>query len=473
MGILPLDWLWISGVNDYCMDRAKLWSAVLENFKLSVTEGNFNTYFKSTQLLNTSDAGGRLVCEVAVNNALIKDILDRRYYGQIIAELERLTHSKCELVFKIGIHTNKTKEVLPLFEEKNNINSDVYKKTGLRPDFTFDNYAVSGSNQMAFAAATAVARNPGTSYNPLFIYGGVGVGKTHLMQGIGNVLLARGENAQLFCASEEFTNELVEAIRNKSTDKVRAKYRRVKLLMIDDVQFIAGKPTVQEEFFHTFNAIQKAGGQIVMTSDKPPAEILKLEDRLKSRFGAGMIVDVGQPDFELRSAILLIKAKSRGIELDPEVCQLAAEHIEGIRELEGFLMQLKSKTEVLGLTKPNLEIASELLKLHHAKIKNSHVITPHEIINTVGEFFNVGVQQIKGDRRSAHIVRPRQILMYLLRFDAKLPTEEIGRLLGGRDHTTVMHGSEKMQLLLDIDPKLQSDIHTLQNKLGIRGDKYS
>ncbi len=451
------------------MDRQKLWSAVLENFKLSVTEGNFNTYFKSTQLLNTSDAGGRLVCEVGINNALIKDILDRRYYGQIVAELERISGQKCEIVFKIGIHTNKIKEVLPLFEEKNNINSDVYRKTGLRPDFTFDNYAVSGSNQMAFAAATAVARNPGTSYNPLFIYGGVGVGKTHLMQGIGNVLLSRGENAQLFCASEEFTNELVEAIRNKSTDKVRAKYRRVKLLMIDDVQFIAGKPTVQEEFFHTFNAIQKAGGQIVMTSDKPPTEILKLEDRLKSRFGAGMIVDVGQPDFELRSAILLIKAKGHGIELDPEVCQLAAEHIEGIRELEGFLMQLKSKTEVLGLTKPNLEIASELLKLHHTKIKNNHVITPHEIINTVGEFFNVGVQQIKGDRRSAHIVRPRQILMYLLRFDAKLPTEEVGRLLGGRDHTTVMHGSEKMQLLLDTDTKLQSDIHILKKRLGIGG----
>src|SRR3989344_436354 len=301
------------------MDRQKLWSAVLENFKLSVTEGHFNTYFKSTQLLNTSEAGGRLVCEVGINNALIKDILDRRYYGQIIAELERLTGNKCELVFKIGVPSNKPKEILPLFEEKNTINSDVYKKTGLRPDFTFDNYAVSGSNQMAFAAATAVAKHPGVSYNPLFIYGGVGVGKTHLMQGIGNVLLGRGENAQLFCASEEFTNELVEAIRTKSTNNVRAKYRRVKLLMIDDVQFIAGKPTVQEEFFHTFNAIQKAGGQIVMTSDKPPQEILKLEDRLKSRFGAGMIVDVGAPDFELRSAILLIKAKNRGLELGPEI----------------------------------------------------------------------------------------------------------------------------------------------------------
>ncbi|MEK7163680.1 MAG: chromosomal replication initiator protein DnaA [Patescibacteria group bacterium] len=455
------------------MDRQKLWSAVLENFKLSVSEGNFNTYFKSTQLLNTSGAGGRLVCEVGINNALIKDILDRRYYGQIIAELERLTGNKCELSFVIRSQelgaSNKTVKALPLFEEKNNINSDVYKKTGLRPDFTFDNYAVSGSNQMAFAAATAVAKNPGTSYNPLFIYGGVGVGKTHLMQGIGNVLLGRGENAQLFCASEEFTNELVEAIRTKSTNNVRAKYRRVKLLMIDDVQFIAGKPTVQEEFFHTFNAIQKAGGQIVMTSDKPPQEILKLEDRLKSRFGAGMIVDVGAPDFELRSAILLIKAKNRGMELDPEISQLAAEHIEGIRELEGFLMQLKSKTEVSGLLKPNLEIASEILKLHHAKVRNNHVITPHEIINTVGEFFNVGVQQIKGDRRSAHIVRPRQILMYLLRFDAKLPTEEIGRLLGGRDHTTVMHGSEKMQLLLDTDTKLQSDIHTLKIRLGIGG----
>ena len=451
------------------MDRHKIWAAVLESFRLIVTPGTFATYFKNTELISSVEAGERLVCEVGVANPSIRETLDRRYYGQIVAELERLTSKKCELVFKIIAKAPKTPDDLPLFEEKNNTNSESFKRTGLRADFTFDNYAVSGSNQMAYAAATAVGRSPGAAYNPLFIYGGVGVGKTHLMQGIGNTLIQKGETAILFCASEEFTNELVEAIRNKSTEKVRAKYRKVKLLMIDDVQFIAGKPTVQEEFFHTFNAIQKAGGQIVMTSDKPPSDILKLEDRLKSRFGAGMIVDVGAPDFELRSAILLIKSKQRGIELTPEISQVVADHVKGLRELEGFLMQLQAKLDSEKLSEVTLDIAEQILKLRHPRVSNNHVITPMEIINFVSDFYNIGVQQIKGDRRSAHIVLPRQILMFILRFDAKLPLEEIGRLLGGRDHTTVMHGSEKIQLLLDTNTKIESDIHTLRKRLGIGG----
>jgi chromosomal replication initiator protein len=453
----------------YGMDRPKIWAAVLENFKLIVTPGTFAAYFKNTELINMSESGERLICEIGVANPSIREALDRRYYGQIVSELERLTAKKCELVWSFVAKPSRPPKDLPLFEENSTANFEAIKKTGLRPDFTFDNYAVSNSNQMAYAAATAVGRNPGFAYNPLFIYGGVGVGKTHLMQGIGNTLIKNGETAVLFCASEEFTNELIEAIRNKSTEKVRAKYRKVKLLMIDDVQFIAGKPTVQEEFFHTFNAIQKAGGQIVMTSDKPPSAISKLEDRLKSRFGAGLIVDVGAPDFELRSAILLIKSKQRGIHLSPEVSQVVAEHILGLRELEGFLMQLSAKLESDQKTEVTSETVEQILKLRHPKNTNHHIITPMEIINFVSDFYRVGVQQIKGDRRSAHIVLPRQILMYILRFDAKLPLEEIGRLLGGRDHTTIMHGSEKIQMLLDMDSKIESDVHTLRKQLGIGG----
>lgn len=449
------------------MDRNKIWSAVLENFKLNLTSGNFITYFKPSFLLETAEAGDRLICTVAVPNILLKDTLDKRYFGQIVSELERITQKKCEL--KLVVKESKRVEEqesiskLPLFGQEKKFESEIYKRASIRPDFTFENYAVSGSNQMAFAATTAVARKPGEAYNPLFIYGGVGVGKTHLMQAIGNYCISQGETAVLFCTSEEFTNDLVESIRNKSTEKIRAKYRRLKLLMIDDVQFIAGKPTAQEEFFHTFNSIQKGGGQIVMTSDKPPSEIAKLEERLKSRFGAGMIVDVGQPDFELRCAILLIKAKNLNLDLDLDLVHLAAESITGIRELEGFLVQLQSRQ-----TKPTLEMVSDILKITKDRAPG-RMITPGEMINQVSLYFNIGAQQLKGDRRSAHIVLPRQILMYLLRFEMKLPLEEIGRLLGGRDHTTVMHGSEKIQLALDTNTKLVEHIHNLKKRLGING----
>ena len=449
------------------MDRNKIWSAVLENFKLNLTSGNFITYFRSSSLLETEEVGQRLICTVALPNILIKDTLDKRYFGQIVAELTRITGKNCELklVVKESKRAGEQESIskLPLFNQEKKNESEIYKRASIRPDFTFENYAVSGSNQMAFAATTAVARKPGEAYNPLFIYGGVGVGKTHLMQAIGNYCISQGETAVLFCTSEEFTNDLVESIRNKSTEKIRAKYRRLKLLMIDDVQFIAGKPTAQEEFFHTFNSIQKSGGQIVMTSDKPPSEITKLEERLKSRFGAGMVVDVGQPDYELRCAVLLIKAKNLNLDLDLDLVHLAAENITGLRELEGFLMQIMSRQ-----TKPTMEIATEILNITKTHTQ-ARMITPTEMINQVSLYFNVGPQQLKGDRRSAHIVLPRQILMYLLRFDMKLPLEEIGRLLGGRDHTTVMHGSEKIQFNLESDSKLAQDVHNLKKRLGING----
>lgn len=451
------------------MDRDKLWASVLESLKLSVSPGTFTTYFRPTSLVNISEVADRLICEVACHNPYNRDTLDKRYYGQIVSELERISGKKCELKLLVQesrrVEEQESVSKLPLFEENQKVSAEIYKRAGMRPDFTFDNYAVSGSNQMAFAAATAVAKRPGVAYNPLFIYGGVGVGKTHLMQAIGNTAITKGESAVLFCTSEEFTNDLVESIRNKSTEKIRVKYRKLKVLMIDDVQFIAGKPTAQEEFFHTFNSIQKGGGQIVMTSDKPPSEIAKLEERLKSRFGAGMIVDIGQPDFELRTAILMIKAKGRQIDLSPEVAQIAAENIEGLRELEGFLMQLQSAMEVDGVAKPSLDMAERLLKINHTSASRGYIVTPTEVINLVGEYFNLGIQQLKGDRRSKHIVWPRQILMYLLRFELKLPLEEVGRLLGGRDHTTIMHGSSKVQLQLNTDTALQNDVHNLKKKL--------
>jgi chromosomal replication initiator protein len=268
----------------------------------------------------------------------------------------------------------------------------------------------------------------------------------------------------LFCSGEEFTNDLVEAIRFKSTEKVRNKYRKVKLLMIDDVQFIAGKPSVQEEFFHTFNTIQREGGQVVMTSDKPPAEISKLEERLKSRFGAGLIVDIGPADFELRTAILLIKAKQRNYDLLMDTAQTIAANIEGVRELQGFLTKMETE-EHLKNKKLSREELLMLLKVNDGINGRNKVITPMEVINLVGSFYGIGVQQLKGERRTKTLAWPRQILMYLLRHELRLPLEEVGRLVGGRDHTTVLHAAEKVKGELENNHLFASEMGDLKRKM--------
>ncbi len=433
--------------------------------KLIVSEATFSTCFKQATLLSIEESGERLVCEIGCGSPYVKNMLESRYWGQIAQEMNRMTEKMCELRFAIQSRRVEERESisskgLPLFETK--VNDEGWRKARLKEVYTFDNYAVGGSNQMAFAAATAVARKPGSAYNPLFIYGGVGLGKTHLMQGIGHVLLSRGEGPVLFCTGEEFTNDLVEGIRSKSTDKVRNKYRRV----IDDVQFIAGKATIQEEFFHTFNSIQREGGQVVMTSDKPPAEINKLEERLKSRFGAGMVVDVGPADFELRTAILLIKAKQKMVDLPMEVAQAVAINTEGVRELEGVLIKLLTEAEMLG-QKPSVEMAERIMKVSQTRSNNARVITPNEVIQLVCDFFGVGVAQIKGERRNKTVVWPRQILMYLLRIDMRLPQEEVGRLIGGRDHTTVIHATEKIKLELEKNEQLRSQVDNLMKRMFV------
>lgn len=446
-------------------DREKIWRGVMEALKLSVSTASFNTYLRHLELVNLEPSGDRLIGEVNCPSPFLKQTVEQRFWGQIAQELERITGKKCEVKFISDSRKIEEwkKEDAPLFEEEKKKTGD-WRRANLREDYTFDNYAVGGSNQMAYAAAQAVAKRPGTAYNPLFIYGGVGVGKTHLMQAIGHVIVAGNENRVLFCSGEEFTNDLVEAIRLKSTEKVRSKYRKLKLLMIDDVQFIAGKATVQEEFFHTFNALQKEGGQVIMTSDRPPAEITKLEDRLKSRFGAGLIVDVGQPDFELRTAILLIKSKQLGLNLEMDLAQLIAAQIEGVRELQGFLVKIMSEKEGAGreINRENLE---KLLNVSRGQNGRSKVVTPTEVMTLVGEYYRVTAQQLKGERRTKMVAWPRQILMYLLRNELRLPFEEVGRLVGGRDHSTVMHADSKIKVEMEVNPKITAEIQEIKKKM--------
>lgn len=445
----------------------KIWNTVLQSLRLTASEGSFNTYIKKTQLVGERIEGDKLVFEVKCPSIFVKNTLQQRYVNQMGEEIYRVTGKKGNISLIVGERLEKEKdkqmEELPLFGE-DKIKKEVVKKSNLRPDYTFGNYAVGGSNQMAFAAAQAIARKPGSSYNPLFIYGGVGVGKTHLMQAVGHKVLENGEGSVWFCSGEEFTNDLVEAIRFKTTEKVRNKYRRLKVLMVDDVQFIAGKTTIQEEFFHTFNAILKEGGQVIMTSDRPPAEIPKLEERLRSRFGAGMIVDIGEPDFELRTAILLIKAKQKEIDLDMESAQAIASHIDGVRELEGFLLKAQADAEMHN-EKINKTRVEEILKVNKSNNSNVRVVTPNEVIGIVGTFYNIGISQLKSEKRTRTIAWPRQILMYLLRNELKLPLEEVGRIIGGRDHSTILHGSEKVSLELEHNENLKRELGEIRKKI--------
>ncbi|KKU64580.1 MAG: Chromosomal replication initiator protein DnaA [Candidatus Amesbacteria bacterium GW2011_GWA1_47_16] len=450
-------------------DTERVWNGVLQAMKLTASEAAYTTYLKPTILLSVREReGSRLICEVGCPSSFIKSTLEQRYWGQLAEELERVTGQKCEVIIRIESRRTREQESessLPLFNQKTSIKSDGWKRANLRGDFTFDNYAVAGSNQLAFAAAQAVARKPGEAYNPLFIYGGVGVGKTHLMQAIGHEVIQEGKGTVLFCSGEDFTNDLVEAIRYKSTEKVRAKYRKVKLLLIDDVQFIAGKQQVQEEFFHTFNALQREGGQVVMTSDRPPSEISKLEERLKSRFGAGLIADVGPAGFELRTAILLIKSKQLGIPMEMETAQIIAGQIEGVRELQGFLSKMITDIE-LNPGSVNHERLERLLKIPNTGGNGAkRIVTPSEVISVIGDYYGVAVQQLKGERRTKTIAWPRQVAMYFLRNELKLPFEEVGRLIGGRDHTTIIHGSDKVKVEIETNDNFRNEVGEIKKRI--------
>lgn len=341
---------------------------------------------------------------------------------------------------------------------------DLYSKAGLNPKFTFETFAVSPTNNVAFAAAQAVSTDPGVSYNPLFFYGGVGVGKTHLAQAIARVILQKNTAAKvLFCPGDRFTNELIESIQNKSTQQFRKKYRTLNLLIIDDIQFIAGKQTIQEEFFHTFNTIVGGGGQIILTSDRPPHDIKNLEDRLRSRFSGGLIVDLQPPDFELRTAILLIKAKEKNIVIQIEAAKVIAEQIEDSRALEGTLLSIYAKT--LGSKEQiDLEVVDQYFR--GAETRKTIRMGPSEVLRAVCSYYNVKQTVLRGAVRSESIAFPRQVAMFLLRRELKMKYEEIATFLRRRDHTTVLHGCEKIANLCMRDPSIAEQIDRITKSLS-------
>lgn len=353
---------------------------------------------------------------------------------------------------------------LPLIQYKENLDERA-RRAGLQPIYTFENFAVSNSNHIAHAAARAVATNPGSIYNPLFLYGNVGVGKTHLSHAIANLALEKNPSTKIYyCSSEEFTNDLVTFIRTKNTKLLRSKYRSLDVFIVDDVQFIAGKSYVQEEFYHTFNAIVQRGGQIIMTSDRPPHEIKELEDRLRSRFAGGLIIDMQKPDFELRTAILLIKAQQRKIDIDMEAAKEIAESITDSRELEGALLKLLS----ISLSRDQSNVITTAIAKEELDKRDevaSKKITPAGVIKTVCAYYDIPATQIKSSTRKQSIALARQIIMYILREKTDLNYEEIAFHIKRKDHTTIMHGVDKIQKKIIQDDAFGAEIEDVIRKI--------
>lgn len=445
------------------VDTRSTWKETLELIKLSVSPAIFSTWFSQTYLDKVEEANKRVSAQVGCSSPFVKSTIESRYFGLVQDSLAKALGKPCDLIFVVKENPEKVTSkvsLAPLFETEKQEQEELlaaFTRTRVRPGFSFENFAVSSSNQMAHAAAEAVAQNPGSAYNPLFIWGGVGVGKTHLMNAVGVSLLNKSPDEKiLFCTGEDFTNDIVEGIRNKTTQLFRNKYRKLSALLIDDIQFIAGKDAVQEEFFHTFNAVTRAGGQIILTSDRHPSEISRLEERLRSRFEAGLIVDISPADFELRCAIIQIKCKERGIELPMDLIQVVAGNIDSARKIEGFLIKLSSEARL-----KKAAIGEELVRSVLGKGEEDLVskkVSPGEIITAVSKYFSVGKRALLGESRARPVARPRQILMYLLRRELGLPLEEVGRQVGGRDHTTVMHAVGKITLLASTDVQIREDL---------------
>lgn len=473
------------------LSNDELWRAVLGQVELSISKANFITWFKGTSIVSLEDG----VVTIAVPNGFAKEWLENKYNLYILKALKSLsqdiTDIRCTIIQNNEIKkpskviVNSIDAVKPFFSSENHPQTFTRKKmdvsvntapstspslfkSNLNPRYTFDKFIVAENNELARAACFAVSQNLGHLYNPLFIYGGVGLGKTHLLQSLGNEVLKNyPEKRVKYITSERFTGELVDSIKNQSVDQFKAAYEQIDLLIIDDVQFLSGREKTQNEFFHIFNALYQINKQIVISSDRPPKAIATLEERLRSRFEGGMIADISRPSLETRLAILEAKALEKGIALDPASIHFISEHItNNVRELEGALSRIVAYSELQHIP-ISLTLAQKVLG---DTIQHKKKLSPEEVLNIITDFYHVTREDLIKKGRKKEIAHPRQIAMYLMRTELETPLSSIGDYFGGRDHTTVLHAVEKITKEKEARQRIKEELTSLLDQLNtLRG----
>lgn len=458
------------------MSPDQLWQATLGQLEISLSKANFTTWFKNTALLSVED--GKAL--ISVPHTFTKAWFEKKYHRDILEALKQLSQNDVrEVIYQVGgrphqffssvpptvntTGTPTTTNTMQYSAPANTPSAQHALECGLNPRYTFSSFIVGKGNELAHAAARAVAARPGEAYNPLFICGGVGLGKTHLLQAIGNELISRTPPMKvLYVTCETFTNEFVHAVRGGQAKKFKDTYRGVDLLMIDDIQFISGKEGTQEELFHTYNALHHINKQMVLSSDRPPKAIPALEARLLSRFEWGMIADVGAPDFETRVAILEAKCQDRSYHLDKGIISYIATVVQhNVRELEGALNKIIAFHQLKNIP-PTLEFVKKFLASTQPTRRSA---TPKQIIQTVSLYFDLPIPDLLGQSREKRLAFPRQIIMYLMREELKSSYPAIGQELGGRDHTTAMHACSKINREISEDQKLKQDVDLIRQRL--------
>lgn len=448
---------------------AKTWQRVLGELEIVLSAANFQTWLKGTELVELDDTKATIY----VPNIFTRQWIQDKYHPQILEALQKVSPTISEVEYttskpKGAIEPTEEPEPTPQPPTAPQPSSGYTPAPGsqsFRPNtkYRFDNFITGSSNKLAFSAAQLVSEKPGEMYNPLFLYGPAGVGKTHLLWAISNQIHAASPDQQiLYVTSEEFINTFLQAIRKG--EKFTDKYRRVDILLVDDMQFLAGKEKTQEEFFHTFNALHQYNKQIVLCSDRPPKEIPTLEERLRSRFEWGMVADIQPPDFETRVAILMNKAQDHNINLDVEIAEFIATHVEtNIRELEGALTKVIAHSR-LHNRPVDLELVQEVLKFQNQKQKSR--VSPKEVLQKTADYYELSFADIIGTKRSKEIVMPRQIAMYIMRQELDMSFPRIAKSLGGKDHTTIIHGVKKIKALIQVDTILSADIQSIKQNIG-------
>lgn len=459
------------------MNQEDLWKNVLTELELDISRASFITWFKETAIVDITEG----VVTISVPNGFAKNWLQDKYHKPILRALRNTAEDIREINYVVGplarpLHLARSKprqqpdmrsDFMELPQDRLELRETAADpESGLNPRYTFENFVVGSFNELAHAAAQAALQNPGRTYNPIFVYGGVGLGKTHLIQAIGNDLLRRNPPLKVrYLPSERYMGEVLDALTGKSMNDLKERYRAVDLLIMDDIQFIARTEKMQEEFFHLFNALYERNRQIVISSDKPPAAIPTLEGRLRSRFEGGMITDIGEPDFETRLTILKSKLKSKSLTLPDEVLSCVAETVtHNIRDLEGALNRL-----VLRATMSAVPLGVEETKKILTQVSSAprRFATYKKVIRTVAEFYDVTEKDIVNRSRKKEIVKPRQIAMYLLREELKCSFPFIGEKLGKKDHTTAIHAYKKITADLNVNPTLDMELKALREKIYI------